>query len=258
MAGIRAGVMLSAALLATAPAYATDWTVGLGGGYTPDYGGSEDYQPVQLWNLRASNLYGPTTYVDFLTTKLTSNLVAHPNLRFGPVVEFIPERDDVENDAVDDLEKVDPAVMLSGLLGWNFDDTQAHAAGVEVQARADVAEGHGYLVTPAIKVRRSLDSGLSLAVSISGTYASEDYLFNYFGIDSDNAARSGLDRFDADAGFKDAGADLVLGFGQGSGWQASLIGRHRRLLEDAADSPIVEEEGDEDQFLAGVLVGYWF
>ena len=103
MVCLRTSVMTLAALLAAAPAYAVDWTIGLGAGYLPDYEGSEDYQPVPFWNLRASNLYGPTTYVDILATKLTSNLVAHPNLRFGPMVEFIPERDDVENDAVDDL-----------------------------------------------------------------------------------------------------------------------------------------------------------
>jgi outer membrane protein len=148
--------------------------------------------------------------------------------------------------------------MLGGLLGWDFVATQEQAFGLEVQARADVAEGHGYLVTPAIKARRNLGGGVSLAGSVLGTYASEDYMSDYFGIDADDAARSGLDQFDADAGFKDVGVDLVLGFGQGPGWQASLVGRYRYLLDDAADSPIVDEEGDENQLFAGVLVGYRF
>lgn len=258
MTRIRAGAMLVAALLAGAPAHAVDWRVGLGAGYAPDYEGSEDYQAVPLWALRANNLYGPTTYADILATKVTSNLVAHPNFRLGPVIEFIPERDDVENDAVDGLEDVDAAVMVGGLLGWDFVATQTQAAGVEVQARADVAGGHGYLVTPAIWARRRLNGGLSLAVSLLGTYASEDYMSDYFGIDADDAARTGLDQFDADAGFKDAGADLVLGLGQGGGWEASLLGRYRRLVEDAADSPVVADEGEEDQFFAGILVGYRF
>jgi outer membrane protein len=247
-----------AALLATAPAHAVDWTIGLGAGYAPDYEGSDDHEPVPLWNLRASDLYGSTTYVDIFATRLTSNLIAHPNLRLGPMVEYIPERDDVDNNAVDELEKVDPSVMLGGLLGWDFVVTQAQAVGVEVQARADVANGHGWLVTPALRLRRSLGGNLAVSGAILGTYASEDYMSDYFGIDADDAARSGLDQFDADAGFKDAGVDLALGFGQGKGWQASLIGRYRRLLDDAADSPIVDDEGDQDQFFAGVLVGYRF
>jgi outer membrane protein len=204
-----------AALVVTAPAHAVDWAIGLGAGYAPDYEGSEDYQVVPLWSLRASDLYGSTTYVDVFATRLTSNLVAHPNLRFGPMLELIPERDDVEDDAVDDLKKVDPALRL----------------------------------------KRNLGDQLSLAGGISWTYANEGYMSDYFSIDADNAARSGLDQHDGDAGFKDAGADLALGFGQGPGWQASLIGRYRRLLDDVADSPIV---ADEDQLFAGVLVGYRF
>ena len=150
MARFRVGMILPTVLLAAEPAHAVDWTIGLGAGAAPDYEGSKDYEPVPLWSLRASDLYGPTTYVDLFATKLTSNLVAHPNLRIGPMAEFIPERDHVENNAVNDLEKVDPAVMLGGLLGWDFVATRAQAIGVEVQARADVANGHGYLVTPAL------------------------------------------------------------------------------------------------------------
>jgi outer membrane protein len=258
MVRIRTCMTTLAALLVTAPTHAVDWTVGLGAGYAPDYEGSQDHEPVPLWNLRASNLYGATTYVDIFATKLTSNLIAHPNLRLGPMVEFIPERDHVENNAVNDLEKVDPAAMLAGPLGWDFVATQAQAIGIEVQARADVANGHGYLVTPALRLRRSLGSGLSLAGSLSSTYASEDCMSDYFGVDADNAARSGLDQYDADAGFKDAGVDLALGFGQGPGWQAGLVGRYWRLLDDAADSPIVDDEGDDNQLFAGLLVGYRF
>ncbi len=95
----------------------------------------------------------PTTYVDLFATKLTSNLLPHPHLRFGPLVEYIPKRGHVENNAVDDLQNVDPAVMLGGLLGWDFVDEPAQAVGVELQVRGDVAEGHGYLASPAVRLR---------------------------------------------------------------------------------------------------------
>ena len=73
-----------------------------------------------------------------------------------------------------------------------------------------------------------------------------------------NAARSGLDQYDADAGFKVAGIDPVLGFGQGPGWRASLIGRYRRLLNEAGGSPIVRDEGERDQYVGGAVVSYRF
>ncbi len=254
---LRCSMILAPLLLAT-PALAVDWTIGAGAGYAPDYEGSADYEAVPLWSLRAAGLYAPTTYVDILATKLTSNLVPHPNLRLGPLVEYIPKRGHVQNSAVDDLNNVDPALMLGGLLGWDFVDEPEQAVGVELQARGDVANGHGYLVTPAIRLRRAFAGRLTLAGALVGTYASEDFMSDYFGIDAANATRSGLDRYDADAGFKDAGVDLALGFGQGPGWRASLIGRYRRLLNDAADSPIVKDEGDRDQYFAGVVVGYRF
>jgi outer membrane scaffolding protein for murein synthesis (MipA/OmpV family) len=232
-------MVLAAPLLQATPALAVEWTIGAGAGYAPDYEGSADYEAVPFWSLRAAGLYAPTTYVDIVATKLTSNLVPHPNLRLGPLVEYIPRRGHVQNNAVDDLKNVDPARILGGLLGWDFVDTPAQTLGVEVQARVDVADGHGYLVTPAVRLRRAFAAQLSLAGALVGIYASGAYMSDYFGIDAADAARSGLHRYDANAGFKDAGFDLVFGFGQGPGWQARLIGRYRRVLDDAADSPIV-------------------
>ena len=125
-------IVVVASLLVVAPARAINWTAGAGAGFAPDYEGSEDYEAVPLWTLRAGDLYGPTTYVDVFVTKLTSNLVAPPHLRFGPLAEYIPKRSRVENNAVDRLQNVDPAIMLGGLLGWDFVDTQAQTFGVEV------------------------------------------------------------------------------------------------------------------------------
>lgn len=251
-------VVAFASLLVATPAWAIDWTVGAGVGYAPDYQGSADYVAVPLWDLRAGDLYAPTTYLDLFVTKLTSNLLPHPHLRLGPMVEYIPKRGHVENRAVDDLQNVDPAVMLGILLGWDFITEPAQAFGIELQARGDVANGHGYLIAPAIRLRRILVGRLTVAGALVATYASDDYMSDYFGIDGTDAARSGLDQYDADAGFKDTGLDLSLGFGQGLGWGASLIAQYRRLLNDAGDSPIVKDEGDRDQYFAGAMVSYRF
>lgn len=40
--------------------------------------------------------------------------------------------------------------------------------------------------------------------------------------------------------------------------QIGLVARYARLLGDAADSPIVDEEGDPNQFFGGLLVGLVF
>lgn len=258
MVFVQGCAIISALLLSMAPARALDWTIGAGAGYAPDYEGSADYQAVPLWHLRAGDLYGPTTYVDLFATRLTSNLLPNPHLRLGPLIEYIPKRGHVNNNAVNDLQDVDAAVMLGALVGWDVVATPMQTLGVELQARGDVMSGHGYLITPAVRLQRALTRQLSIAGALASTYASDDYMSDYFGIDARDATRSGLDQFNAHAGFKDAGVDFVLGFGQGPGWSASLVGRYRRLLDDAADSPIVENEGDRDQYFAGIVINYWF
>ena len=77
---------------------------------------------------------------------------------------------------------------------------------------------------------------------------------SYFGIDAADAARSGLDQYSADEGFKDVsfgGAAYRL-FDGG----ASRLAIYTRLIDDAADSPVVDDVGDENQFFAGALVNY--
>lgn len=93
-------------------ANAVEWTVGLGAGVAPDYEGSENYELVPLWNIKAKDLYDPNTYVQVLGPKLKSNLLAHDNFRVGLSGQYVAKRDDVENSQVDRLRSTDDGVML--------------------------------------------------------------------------------------------------------------------------------------------------
>jgi MipA family protein len=240
------------------PTEGASYSLALGAGAAPDYEGSEDYRFVPLWHLRAQNLYGPTTYVDLFGPRLTSNLVPHPNLRLGPMLQYIPKRGSVDNDRVDDLENVDPALMLGVIGGWDFLAEPDRALGVFVEARADVANGHGWLVTPALRGRQALTERVSLSGSLSTTWASEDYMSDYFGVDAADASRSGLDQEDADAGVKDVALVGALTYQITARVHVGIVARYARLVGDAADSPIVDDEGSADQLFGGVLVGARF
>jgi outer membrane protein len=41
-------------------------------------------------------------------------------------------------------------------------------------------------------------------------------------------------------------------------WSLTGLAAYSRLFSQAADSPIVDDEGNENQFLAGLLVNYSF
>jgi len=64
--------------------------------------------------------------------------------------------------------------------------------------------------------------------------------------------------FDADARFKDVGADRLLGWGRQIGWQASLIGATNACSTTRPPARSSRTKGNENQFFTGVLAGYQF
>ena len=250
--GVGGGFML-AILAIPMPVAAEEWdfTFGLGLGAAPDYEGSDDYEAVPIPLMRAD--YGPR-FIEFSGGTLRANVLTHSIFSAGPVINIRGERDDVDEDAVDDLDDVDTAVELGGFVeifyqGWlgNLTITQ------------DVADGHdGLLVGLSGGFFLPLSPQMALTTIVSGTYADDNYMDSYFGIDADNAIASGLDEFDADEGIKDVGLALELAYEVSSRWGVTGTVSYQRLLSDAEDSPVVDDVGDEDQFFGGVVVSYNF
>ena len=90
----------------------TGIALGLGVGAAPDYEGSEDYEavPIPYVNVRWSNHMS----INWLGNKAKVNLIPSPIWKAGVVGEYIPERDDVDNNRVDRLEDVDTSLMFGG------------------------------------------------------------------------------------------------------------------------------------------------
>jgi outer membrane scaffolding protein for murein synthesis (MipA/OmpV family) len=94
--------------------------------------------------------------------------------------------------------------------------------------------------------------------AVGSTWADEDYMSSYFGIDAADAARSGLDEFSADEGFKDVSFGAGVTYRLFERLSVSALASYALLIEDAADSPVVDDVGDENQFFGGALVNYTF
>jgi outer membrane protein len=242
----------------TDPGRGMNFTLGAGAGAAPDYEGSDDYELVPLWNLRVANLYHPKTFVQVIGPRLRSNFLPSDHWRLGLVGQFIKERDDVENDQVDALEKVDPSVMLGVVGGYDFLADPQQDLALEVEARQDVANDNGFLATLRGTYGSRLTERWRFDASVGSTWASEDYMSSYFGIDAADAARSGLDQFSADEGLKDFSIAGALTYQLFERVSVSALANYTRLIEDAEDSPVVDDAGDENQFFAGALANYRF
>jgi outer membrane scaffolding protein for murein synthesis (MipA/OmpV family) len=97
-----------------------------------------------------------------------------------------------------------------------------------------------------------------MGLELSTTWADDDYMEEQFGINANNAARSGLDQFNADEGFKDVSFGGQVNYRITDSWSTSFAGQYKLLVEDAADSPIVDDEGSEHQFVLGATVNFHF
>jgi outer membrane scaffolding protein for murein synthesis (MipA/OmpV family) len=245
-------VMVCLLMGLTSDAHAADVTAGLGLGMAPEYEGSEDYVavPIPYVNVAWSNHMA----INWLGSKAKVNLIPSPVWKGGLIGEYIAERDDVDNDAVDAMEKVDSSLMLGGFLGFEYSNWSG-----SVEAMQDVADGNdGAIIRLNGGYRIPIDQAWTLSLGVFTTWADDDYMQAYFEIDAADSVRSGLQTFDADAGFKDVGLNLTATYKPWEHWGLMGLASYKRLLNDAEDSPVVDDEGDANQFSGGVLVFYKF
>ena len=230
------------------------WVLGVGS--LPEFEGSDDRQLVPFVVSRFS-LFGNETEIDGLQARL--DLVDHPVWRAGPALSLtIPRGDDVDALAVSMLPTLDLAAELGGFVGFRtpFGNAKEGTLSGLISARRDVAGVHdGWLVTGELEYFFAAARWLRFGLQVNSTYASSDYMQTYFGIDEGGSLVSGLPRYTADSGIKDVGTELysVLSFSERSGVLVRYA--YNRLLNDAADSPVVTVDGSRDQVFVGV--GYF-
>lgn len=243
----------------TTEAFGVDFTVGAGVGMAPDYQGSDNYEPVPLWNLRAGDLYHPDTYVQIIGTKLNSNFVPHENFRAGLSGQYILKRSDVDDNKVDRLRNTDDGLLVGLLLGYDFKLGDGRVLGIEFDPRWDVQDDIGGLFTGRVKYSMPFGGGdWVFRTGIETTYASSEYMDEYFGIDAANAASSGLSQYSADSGFMDMGLNVGLTYKFSENWSTTGTAAYKRLLGDAEDSPVTDDSGNPNQVFGGLLVNFSF
>jgi outer membrane scaffolding protein for murein synthesis (MipA/OmpV family) len=214
--------------------------------------GSRHYDAVPLLFLHAGWANG--RFFAFKGAGLAANVIKNAKWQMGPVVRYRFSRDDVENRRVDMLRSVDESVEVGAFAGLSVGPW-----GTKLTVAQDVAGGHGGALAE-LEGSYGLPFGQksSLAFSLSTTFADSDYMDAYFSVDPDNARRSGLSPFQADAGLKDVGVGMLYSRALQGSWGLNGTFRYSRLLGDAADSPLVAEEGDADQIFFGLMTNYRF
>lgn len=226
------------------------WSVVVGGGgaYAPDYEGSDDYefQPFPF----ASIVYDDFIFIE--GTSLGVNLLNYEGLKAGPVVRYGGGRDEDDNDALDGLGDIGDSIEVGGFASY-----QVGIWSAAMTVTQDVAGGHeGMVAEMSTGVAVPLSDNLSTSIEASASWADSNYMDAFFGVSGSQAAKTGYDRHEAEAGFKDVGIALGLNYMVTEAIGVSGRVQYTKLLGDAADSPIVKDEGSDDQFFTGMFLTY--
>jgi outer membrane scaffolding protein for murein synthesis (MipA/OmpV family) len=245
-------VALLALLLVIPGAQAAEFSIGGGIGVAPDYEGSSDYEVVPI--PAGSAKFDNGMFVKLLGLNLRANLIPSDFWRLGPVYNYRAERDNVDDNRVDRMREVSDANEFGIFGGIEWENWY-----VFLDLLGDTGDAYdGYYGTLKGGYNWIIDNEWALSIGGHTTYADDDYMQTYFGVNNRDSARSGLDKYDADSGIKDVGLDLGVNWAFASNWDLRGLARYSKLVGDADDDSPVVDQGSENQFFTGVLVLFKF
>jgi outer membrane protein len=228
----------------------------------PDYMGSDDNTGTGAPLFRYQ-FEGSDRYFTLLGMRAKLNLIDSKIWRAGPVLNRNPGRDsdDIDDEVVKNMETIDAAVE-AGVFGeyWFMGGANSRdRANIGLSVLTDTDSGDdsdGMHVRLSGTMLRQVLPKADIVLGAALEYADDDYMQTYFGVNADNVGTSGLPFYEAKSGLRDV--ELTLGglYYIDKSWMALGVLRFSQLQGDAADSPIVDQRGDDNQWLLGFGAAY--
>ncbi len=235
----------------------TEWTLTAGAGavFEPDYEGSDDYEWTFVPLVKA-------TWRDMLTIgNVTGGYGAEATpFRFDTVslgfgVAYWNGRDANDNAALAGLGDIDGAIIGTATLAKRFELVDARATLLyDFSGNRDGTAVEAELSAPLI----TSDTGVEVVAGASTTWADNNFMSNTFGVNTTQAANSGYAIYNAEAGFKDVAVSLQASYDVTTQVALTVRGEVKQLLGDAADSPIVNRQGNSTQGSVFTGITYQF
>lgn len=232
--------------------------LGAAGVYRPEYKGSNDYEaaPLPFVGFR----YGRGDfYISLEGPALRANILPGGWLEAGPVLAYERGRDDeIKNLTVRRLGEIDAAVNAGVFVRKRFDLAGGELK-IGAEALTDTGKAHeGVLASFSLDYDRALGERWTVGASLSTTWADRKYMQTYYGVSGAGALASGLSPYAADKGFENVEIGATLRYRINDRWSALAHGGYTRLVDSAADSPIVAREGSADQGQFALALFYSF
>ncbi len=222
------------------------FTLGAGASYTPDYFGSDEYSFGPSGVLRFDYIRLPGGF-EFGSSGAVGFLQG-----FGPrgSARYIAGRDANDHNVLKGLDDVDWSLELGLGLGYDAEYWRAFA-----DMRYGFIGHHSWAgEVGADAILRPNDAWV-VNFGPRASWGASRFMDTYFGVSGSEAERSayGLDEYDPSAGFYSAGVELGARYSFSDAWGLEGKATYERLINDAANSPIVEA-GTANQYGLQVLL----
>ena len=217
----------------------------------PKYKGSDqyDFSGLPFIDIKYKKIF----FLNF-REGLGVNVLYAPNFRAGIALNFYGSRDAEDSNSLQGLQDID-----AGIDAGAFGSVSVGRLSAKLKFRQDISSNHkGLLLSGRLGYRLSLVRKLLTNINIRATFANDNYMKSYFGITSAQSSSSGLREFKASNGIKNVSGGANFIYPLDRHWSVISFIDYSRLLNDAANSPLVKDLGSNNQFLLGLGVGYKF
>jgi MipA family protein len=226
----------------------------------PEYEGSSDATVVPL--IAGELRLGNNRYAAWDGVSGRINLLNNDRFEFGPAINITLGRDkDIESLKIRRLGEIDTAVELGAFAAYNIpsgfrEGDMIRLSGQVLSDVSDVHEGVVGDLTASYRTRFGDKLGVSFYNSVS--FANDAYADTYFSVTRAGALATGLKATTVEGGVKDVSFGVTATYDLSERWSLFAMTKYSRLLGDFADSPIVDLEGDDNQFSVGLGIGWKF
>ncbi len=233
----------TAANAAAARPPAQEWSIRLGAGVgvAPRYLGAREYRVVPVPDVDIT--YRGTV---FLNGRDGLGVYAYRDrlIMLGASIWMRGGRDDSDGDRLRGLGDIETAAQAR-----IFARLAIGRARLGATLARDLGGSDGFTIDLNLSTDFRPIERLTISPGISATIGDRRYMQTWFGVTPAQSARSTLPAFDAGAGFSVASAFVRATYALTDHWSVGSMFVVRRLLGDAADSPIVERRTSPVGFL---------
>ncbi|WP_246678087.1 MULTISPECIES: MipA/OmpV family protein [unclassified Mesorhizobium] len=232
-----------------------DWylTVGATGMVAPNFEGGRQYL-LSASPIISLGKAGPAARFTSRNDNISLALVDDGSVRAGLTGKFLFSRDDSN---ADELKGLDP-VRWGGEVGGFFEFYPTDWLRARAELRHGIRAHNGFVADIAADAFYDVTPTVRISGGPRVSFASANYFDAYYGVDAQEAVASGLSRYNPGGGLKSVGLGGAVTWKVTDPMTASLFGEYSRLEGPAADSSLVRERGDRNQFMVGVSTTYRF